>query len=63
MCSFISVYQKKVLGLLIDLQNQYKTAQPTSSAHIERIGTMEDFEQQLCDKDAFDTLVGFTSLK
>ncbi|XP_049920626.1 hornerin isoform X3 [Epinephelus moara] len=55
------VYQKKVLGLLVDLRNEYKTAQPASSAvHIERMETMEDFEkeeQHLCDKEAFDTLV------
>ncbi|XP_041860859.1 myb-like protein V [Melanotaenia boesemani] len=55
------VYQKRVLGLLIDLKNQYKMAQPTtSSAHIEKIGSMEEFqdvEQRLCDKDAFDALV------
>lgn len=63
----ISVYQKRVLGLLIDLKNQYKMAQPTtSSAHIEKITSMEEFqdvEQRLRDKDAFDALVGFTSRK
>lgn len=67
MYSFISVYQKRVLSLLVDLRNRFKQAQPASSAvHIERMETMEDFkkeEQCLCDKKAFDTLVGFTNLE
>ena len=47
MCSFISVYQKKVLGLLVDLRNELKGAQPASStAHIERMATVEDFDKE-----------------
>lgn len=61
------MYQKKVLNLLVDLRNQLKQTQPGSSAiHIERMETMEDFEreeQRLCDKQAFNALVGFASLK
>ncbi|KAG7521021.1 hypothetical protein JOB18_040751 [Solea senegalensis] len=50
------VYQKKILGLLVDLCNQYKTAQHASSTvHIERMDTMEDLERER--KEAFDTLV------
>ena len=53
--------------MLVDLRNLHKRAQPASSAlHIERMETMEDFEraeQDLCDAQAFDTLVGFTSLE
>lgn len=64
---FISVYQKKVLNMLVDLRNCYKQAQPATSAmHIERMETLEDFdreEQRLCDAQAFDTLVGFTILE
>ncbi|XP_039619905.1 uncharacterized protein LOC120535855 [Polypterus senegalus] len=55
------VFQKKVLTLLFDLHNQYKKAEPASSAvHILRMETMVDFEaeeQRLCDAQAFDTLV------
>ncbi|XP_031167926.2 uncharacterized protein LOC116059064 [Sander lucioperca] len=55
------VYQKKVLNMLVDLRNLHKQAQPASSAlHIERMEPMEDFErveQDLCDAQAFDTLV------
>ncbi len=62
MCSFISVYQKKVLSLVVDLRNCFTGAPPASSAaHTERMETME--EQRLCGKQAFDTLVGFTSLE
>lgn len=67
MCLFISVFQKKVLSLLVDIRHRLKETQPASSAvHIERMDTMEDFElqeQSLSDAQAFDTLVGFTSLK
>ncbi|XP_063061789.1 uncharacterized protein si:dkey-242h9.3 isoform X2 [Engraulis encrasicolus] len=54
------VYQKKVLGLLLDLRNHYKMAQPTSSTVIERMNTMEEFdesEEQLSEKETFDALV------
>lgn len=58
---FISVYQKKVLTLLVDIRHRLKETQPASSAvHIQRIDTMEDFElqeQQLSDAQAFNTLV------
>lgn len=67
MCLFISVFQKRVLNLQVDIRNRLKETQPASSAvHIERIDTMEEFElqeQRLSDAQTFDTLVGFTSLK
>lgn len=66
MC-FISVFQKKVLSLLVNIRHRLKETQPASSAvHIERTDTMEDFEiqeQRLSDAQAFDILVGFTSLE
>lgn len=66
MC-FISVFQKKVLSLLVDIRHRLKETQPASSAvYIERIDTMEDFEiqeQRLSDAQAFGILVGFTSLE
>lgn len=65
MCLFISVFQKRVLNLQVDIRNRLKETQPASSAvHIERIDTMGEFEEQrLSDAQTFDTLVGFTSLE
>ena len=61
------MFQKKVLSILVDIRHRLKETQPASSAvHIERIETMEDFElkeQHLSDAQAFNTLVGFTSLE
>lgn len=63
----LSVYQKKVLNLLVDLRNQLKQVQPASSdGNIEKMETMEDFEreeQRLSDQQVFDALVGFAGLK
>ncbi|MEQ2231037.1 hypothetical protein ILYODFUR_035279, partial [Ilyodon furcidens] len=59
MC-FISVFQKKVLNLLMELRDQHKRTQPISSAvHVERMVTIEDLEREkerLCDPKAFDAL-------
>ena len=47
MCLFISVFQKKVLNLLVDICNHLKETQPASSVgHIQTIDTMEDFDEQ-----------------
>jgi len=60
------VFEKKVLSLLVDIRHRLKEAQPASSAvHIEKINSMEDFElqeQRISDPQAFEILVGFTSL-
>ena len=61
---FVSVHQKKVLNLLVDILNQCKRAQPASSAvHIKRMEDFEQVEQRIRNAKAFDALVGFRSLK
>ncbi|MEQ2189216.1 hypothetical protein GOODEAATRI_022929, partial [Goodea atripinnis] len=56
----MEVFQKKGLSLLIDLRNQHKYAQPTSSAvQVERMETIEDLdreEERRYDLKAFDAL-------
>lgn len=62
------MYQKKVLGLLVEVRNELKDAQLASpAAHIERMATVDEFDKEeqrlITDKAAFDTLVGFTSVE
>ncbi|ROL41862.1 hypothetical protein DPX16_3490 [Anabarilius grahami] len=61
LCVITSLFQKKVLSLLVDIRHRLKETQPASSAvHIERIDTVEDFEiqeQRLSDAQAFGILV------
>lgn len=65
-CTFMSVLPKKVLGLLLDICNLCKRVQTDcSAARIEKMETMEEFEREeghLHDKEAFDALIGLTSV-
>ncbi len=66
-CLFlIGEFQKKVLSKLVDIHMEVRrlgrSEPPLSSAHIEQLETMEDFEREeerLKDKQAFESLVWF----
>ncbi|KAF4098008.1 hypothetical protein G5714_022016 [Onychostoma macrolepis] len=61
--AFESLFQKKVLSKLVDIHMEVRrlgrSEPPLSSAHIEQLETMEDFEREeecLKDKQAFESL-------